>query len=95
MINIILEKYNKLDEDIEKVWKNYKYIIQNDKNIKWIKKIKFMSGKGNRSQYHNCSQQPFPVPSQPGKNSASVGTGGKMIVHVRYSISAFISMISV
>lgn len=41
MINIILEKYNKLDEDIEKVWKNYKYIIQNDKNIKWIKKIKF------------------------------------------------------
>ena len=60
-----------------------------------IKKIKFMSGKGNRSQYHNCSQQPFPVPRQPGKNSASVGTGGKMIVHVRYSISAFISMISV
>ena len=41
MINIILEKYNKLDEDIEKVWKNYKYIIQNDKNIKWIEKIKF------------------------------------------------------
>ena len=41
MINIILEKYNKLDEDIEKVWKNYKYINQNDKNIKCIKKIKF------------------------------------------------------
>lgn len=41
MINIIFEKYNKLDENIEKVWKNYKYIIQNDKNIKWIKKIKF------------------------------------------------------
>ena len=41
MINIIFKKYNKLDENIEKVWKNYKYIIQNDKNIKWIKKIKF------------------------------------------------------
>ena len=41
MINIIFKKYNKLDENIEKVWKNYKYIIQNDKNIKWIKNIKF------------------------------------------------------
>ena len=34
-------KYNKLNEIIKKIWKDYKYIIQNDKNIKWIEKIKF------------------------------------------------------